>query len=302
MSSNSCSSCGESACSYSKQNSNESPEQFEQRQKIGNTLCNIKHVFFVLSGKGGVGKSTVSTNIACSLANAGLQTGLLDIDFHGPSIPTMLGLAHITSSQMGNHMGKLLPPEVHTGFKVMSLGFLLESADQPVIWRGPMKTGAINQLIGDVEWGDLDVLIVDCPPGTGDEPLSIVQAIPKADGAIIVTTPQQVAIADVRRSVSFCEQLKVPVAGIVENMSGFVCPDCGKEVALFKQGGGEKLAKETGLNFLGKIPITPEIVVSTDEGKSYVDSVKEGVAAKAFKAIADELLKSMKIARNADNS
>lgn len=302
MSSNSCSSCSESSCSYTKQNSNETADQFEQRQKIGNTLCNIKHVYFVLSGKGGVGKSTVSTNIACSLANAGLQTGLLDIDFHGPSIPTMLGLAHLTNSQISNHMGKLVPPEVYPGFKVMSLGFLLESPEQPVIWRGPMKTGAINQLIGDVEWGNLDVLIVDCPPGTGDEPLSIVQAIPKADGAIIVTTPQQVAIADVRRSVSFCEKLNVPVAGIVENMSGFVCPDCGKEVDLFKRGGGEKLAKETGLKFLGKIPITPAIVDSTDEGKSYVDTVKEGVAATAFKTIAEELMKSMNVEKSLDHS
>lgn len=295
MSSNSCSSCNSSSCSYSKKNPNETQEQFDKRQKIGLTLCNIKHVFLVLSGKGGVGKSTVSTNIAYSLANMGFQTGLLDIDFHGPSIPTMLGMSGLGSKDIHMNMGKFMPPEVFPGFKVMSLGFLLESPEQPVIWRGPMKTGIINQLIGDVEWGELDVLVVDCPPGTGDEPLSIAQTIPDADGAIIVTTPQQVAIADVRRSVSFCKKLDLPIAGIVENMSGFKCPDCGKEVSLFKQGGGEKLAKETGVKFLGKVPITPEIVESTDDGKSYIDNFKDSDAALAFKSISEELAKSMGI-------
>ncbi len=289
MSENSCSSCSKSDCSYSKPVQNENDEQFQQRQRIGRALCKIKNVYLVLSGKGGVGKSTVSTNLAISLANAGYKTGLLDIDLHGPSIPTMLGLA---SHKAMNHNGMLLPAEPADYLKVMSMGFLLDSPDQPVVWRGPMKAGAIQQLISDVEWGELDYLIVDCPPGTGDEPLSIAQTIPDAKGAIIVTTPQDVAIADVKRSITFCSMLNLPITGIVENMSGFICPDCGKEINLFKKDGGYHLATANNLEFLGKIPIDPSMVEASDSGKSYINSFEESKANDSFKSIANKLIKN----------
>ena len=204
-------------------------------------LAQIKYKIVVLSGKGGVGKSTTATNLAMSLALAGRKVGLLDIDFHGPSIPKLMGL----EGKKVDVEGELLKP---LGFgenlKVMSLGFLLQSLDDAVIWRGPMKMGAIKQLIKDVAWGELDYLVVDCPPGTGDEPLSIVQLVKNPTGAVVVTQPQALSVADVRRSIRFCEQVKMPVLGVVENMSGFVCPKCGETMDIFKSGGGEEMAKE----------------------------------------------------------
>lgn len=233
-------------------------------------LKGIKKKFVVLSGKGGVGKSTVSVNIACALAAKGFKTGLLDVDVHGPSVPTMLGLtgAKLVSSEKG-----IIPAEIGCipNLKVLSVGFLLGEKDAPVVWRGPMKTGAIKQFIKDVEWGELDYLIVDCPPGTGDEPLSAIQLLDNPDGAVLVTTPQEVSAADVRRSVNFCKMLNLPVAGIIENMSGFACPKCGEVYDIFGKDGGEKIAKDYGINFLGKIPIEPELGKCGDAGVPYVN-------------------------------
>ena len=216
----------------------------------------------VMSGKGGVGKSTVSVGLAWELQQQGFNVGLMDIDFHGPSIPVMLG---ISSNGLETDNGKLVPMDVN-GVKVMSMGFLLPSDDSPVIWRGPMKMGVIKQFIEEVHWGDLDYLIVDCPPGTGDEPLSVCQSLGENTSALIVTTPQEVAASDVRRSVRFCERLKLPVVGIVENMSGFVCTHCGKISNIFGEGGGASTADSYGLTFMGSIPVDSQIRESCDQG------------------------------------
>jgi ATP-binding protein involved in chromosome partitioning len=240
----------------------ETPEDLEERRALRSRLCRIAHKILVLSGKGGVGKSTVAVNLAVSLARAGKRVGLLDVDLHGPSIPKMLRLEDHTV-QVEND--SLVPVQLGD-LKVMSIGFLLRGRDEPVIWRGPMKMGVIRQFLKDVAWGDLDYLIIDSPPGTGDEPLSVCQLIEGADGAVVVTTPQDVATADVRRSIGFCRALKLPVLGVVENMSGFVCPSCGRTTEIFKAGGGEAMAKEMGVPFLGRIPLDPAVGDACDRG------------------------------------
>jgi Mrp family chromosome partitioning ATPase/predicted Fe-Mo cluster-binding NifX family protein len=246
-----------------------SPERDKELEHLlmQDRLSKIKNKIVVLSGKGGVGKSTVATNIAMSLALKGCKTGLLDIDLHGPSIPTMLGLQNkkLQSTETG-----LKPCGYGENFKVISISFLLNNRDDAVIWRGPAKMGMIKQFIMNVEWGELDYLIVDCPPGTGDEPLSIVQLLEEVTGAVIVTTPQQVSVLDVRKSIDFCRKLEVPVLGVIENMSGFICPECNKTVDIFKSGGGEAMAKEMNVPFLGKIPLDPAIVDAGDSGKPFV--------------------------------
>ncbi len=251
------------------------------------TLAKIKHVLVVLSGKGGVGKSTVAANLALGLKLRGKQVGLLDVDVHGPSIPKILGLQGERAMSDGE---KLLPAETPEGLKVMSTALILEKPDEPIVWRGPLKAGVIKQFLGEVRWDELDYLIVDCPPGTGDEPLSICQLIPNADGAILVTTPQQVATLDVSKSITFCNQIGMRIVGLIENMSGFTCPCCGTFTPIFKTGGGEALAKEYGLPFLGKLPIATEIGASGDEGRPFVVSHPESPAAKAFMAVVDEVL------------
>ena len=214
----------------------------------------IRHKIMILSGKGGVGKSTVAANLAVFLSAFGWRTGLLDIDLHGPSIPKLLGLE---GRLPGASPEGMLPVSLYEKLKVMSIGFLLgEERDQPVIVRGPMKHKLIQQFLADVVWGDLDYLIVDSPPGTGDEPLSIAQLVHGADGAVIVTTPQEMALADVRKCIQFCHQVRLPVIGVVENMSGLTCPHCGRVVAPFKTGGGEAMAQKVGVPFLGRIPWT----------------------------------------------
>ncbi len=234
--------------------------------ELERTLAAIKHKIIVLSGKGGVGKSTTAANLALALSLSGKTVGLLDIDFHGPSIPKILGLEGQKPAQEN---GKIVPLGFADNLKVMSLGLLLDGGDDAVIWRGPMKMGAIKQLLKDVKWGPLDYLIVDSPPGTGDEPLSVVQILKNPTGAVVVTQPQDLSVADVRRSVRFCEKLDLPVLGIIENMSGFICPHCRKRVDVFKSGGGEKLAKDMNVNFLGKIPLDPGIVEAGDSGKPF---------------------------------
>ena len=244
----------------------ESEDEFADRQKLQARLCRIRHKVVVLSGKGGVGKSTVAVNLATALMMSGKRVGLLDVDVHGPSIPTMLGLEGETIR--GCEDG-LLPIELGD-MKIMSLGFLLPNQDDAVIWRGPIKMGVIKQFLKDVVWGDLDYLIIDSPPGTGDEPLSVCQLIGTLDGAVIVTTPQRVAAVDVRKSITFCRQLHVPVLGVVENMSGFTCPKCGEVTQILPSGGGKRIAEDMSVPFLGAIPMDPKIAEACDSGRAFV--------------------------------
>ncbi len=261
--------------------------QAEQEQ-IRKRVKQIKHKILVLSGKGGVGKSTVAVNLAMSLALAGKSVGLLDIDIHGPSIPKILDLEKETVRIIGD---TILPVEMRQNLKVMSIGFLLRGSNDAVIWRGPMKYQMIKQFLKDVQWGILDFLIVDSPPGTGDEPLSIVQLLEDADGAIIVTTPQEVALSDVCKCINFCRNLKLPVLGVLENMSGFVCPQCGQKTDVFKSGGGEIMSLQMGVPFLGRVPIDPQIVQSCDSGKPFVYHYKQSPTAKAFGNVSGPILK-----------
>lgn len=249
-------------------------------------LHRICHKILVMSGKGGVGKSTVAANLAISLSLAGKRVGLLDVDIHGPSIPKML---HLEDAHVQTKDGAILPVE-HAGLKVMSIGFLLQERDDAVIWRGPMKATVIKQFLQDVNWGDLDYLIVDSPPGTGDEPLSVCQLAAPVDGAIVVTTPQDVATADVRKSITFCRQLDLPVLGVVENMSGFVCPTCGTVTDIFMAGGGELMAKAMGVPFLGRIPIDPAVGQACDDGKPFVYHHSQTETAKAFERVIAPIL------------
>jgi len=248
----------------------------------------VKHVILVLSGKGGVGKSTVSTNLASALAAHGRNVGLLDLDIHGPTIPKMLGI----EDQRPAVLGKTMEPIHVTGnLSVMSMAFLLPDTSSPVIWRGPMKMAAIQQFLADVNWGALDYLIVDLPPGTGDEALSIIQLAPNVQGAVIVTTPQDVSVLDAVKAVKFIEKLELPVIGIIENMSGMVCPHCGDTIDLFGRGGGEKAARELGVPYLGSIPIDPAMVKAGDEGRPYVLRHADTPAWKAVHTVMENLVK-----------
>jgi len=228
----------------------------------------VKHVILVLSGKGGVGKSTVAANLAIAISNQGYQTGLIDLDIHGPNIPKMLG---IEDEKLNSADGKTIEPVHLTGtLSVVSMAFLLPEKSSPVIWRGPMKMTAIKQFLEDVNWGEMDYLVADLPPGTGDEALTIAQLAPNIAGAVIVTTPQEVAVLDSTKSVKFAEKIGLKVLGIVENMSGMVCPHCGETIDLFGKGGGEKAAKELNVPFLGSIPIDPEMRKAGDEGRPFI--------------------------------
>ncbi|MEA4817533.1 MAG: Mrp/NBP35 family ATP-binding protein [[Clostridium] scindens] len=234
----------------------------EQDKRIDAFLGKVKHKLMVMSGKGGVGKSTVAANLAIALSEKGYNVGLLDVDLHGPSIAGILGLTGIPLNADGD---RLLPYQYNEHLEVMTVQGLLADPDEALIWRGPLKIGVIRQFLADTNWSELDYLIVDCPPGTGDEPLTVIQTIEDAQ-AVIVTTPQEVSLSDVRKSISFCQQTQLEILGIVENMSGFVCPDCGAVHNIFKSGGGAKLAAERGISFLGKLPIDPQVVDSEDIG------------------------------------
>ena len=256
--------------------------------KISKNLSKIKHKIIVLSGKGGVGKSTVSVNLALTLSKKNYNVGLLDSDLHGPSIPKMLGIEDERPEPTNTGFNPIfLSPHL----KVMSIGFLLQDKDSPVIWRGPLKMGAIKQFIGDCNWGKLDYLIIDLPPGTGDEPLSIAQLIPKCDGTVIVTTPQDVALVSVRKSINFVKKMNMPIIGIIENMSGFKCPHCGKSIDIFKIGGGLKASKDFNVPFLGKVPLDIDIVETGDSGEPFVIKNKDSEAAKAFVEIVENIEK-----------
>lgn len=254
---------------------------------IEEKLSKVKHIYVVLSGKGGVGKSTVAVNLALGLSLQGFRTGILDVDIHGPSIPKMLGLS---GKRFTIKNDEIIPIECYANVNVVSMAFLLDDHRTPVIWRGPAKANIIREFISHVDWGNLDYLVVDCPPGTGDEPLSIGQLLGKKAQAIIVTTPQEVATIDVEKCITFCRELGLPIAGIVENMSGFVCPHCGKETLIFSHGGGEELARSSNVPFLGKVPLDPEIVVSGDSGKPYMYFFAKSQTGKRFEEIVERLI------------
>ena len=253
------------------------------------SLSKIKHKIFVLSGKGGVGKSSISANLAASLSKKGYKTGLMDVDVHGPSIAHMLGLTEMLNISENK---LLIPKQINGNLKVVSVQALMQDKDQAIIWRGPAKSGMIRQFVSSVDWGELDFLIIDAPPGTGDEPLTVVQTIPEALG-IIVTTPQEVALADIRKSISFCKTVHLKTLGIVENMAGFKCPHCNEPIDLFSSGGGEKTAKAQGLTFLGSIPFDTEVVISGDSGVPIMLQDKETRFSKGFDKIVENIIKQL---------
>lgn len=267
-----------------------SAEDIEEETRLRDTLAGIKHVIIVLSGKGGVGKSTVSSNLAISLSKEGYQVGIMDLDITGPNIPKMF---HVEDSKLEVVDERLIPVMYPPSLKIMSMAFLLPDRDSAIMWRGPVKMGAVRQFIEDVNWGTLDYLVIDMPPGTGDEALSIVQLIPKADGAVIVTTPQDVAILDSRKSVTFALQTHIPVIGIVENMSGFVCPHCGEVTEIFRSGGGEAAAKDMNVQFLGRVPIEPAVAQAGDDGLPIVESAPDSASAKAFRDIVLKIVRTI---------
>ncbi|HOQ05065.1 MAG TPA: iron-sulfur cluster carrier protein MrpORP [Anaerohalosphaeraceae bacterium] len=249
-------------------------EQQNHGNRIGKTIL-------VMSGKGGVGKSSVAVNLAVWMAIQNRKTGLLDIDLHGPSIPKMLGMEEQKIFQIE---GQMHPAQYRPNLKVMSIGFLLENPDTPIIWRGPAKHSFLQQCIQNVWWDQLDVLVVDCPPGTGDEVLSVVHLLGKIDGAILVTTPQEIALLDVRKCISFCQQLKIPVLGLIENMNGLLCPHCGKKVDLFGYGACQDAAEQFGVPVLGGIPFAPELARTGDIGRPIVQNNPLHPAAQALAA------------------
>ncbi len=289
-------------------------QQMQRKMRISKMDEQIKHKIMVLSGKGGVGKSTVATGLALSLARDGKKVGLMDIDITGPNVPKMMGLEN---SDLNVEEGQIYPAEGPSGVKVISMAFLLEDPDKPVIWRGPIKLGAIQQFIGDVAWGELDALIIDFPPGTGDEPLTVSQSLPGIDGVVIVTTPQEVALLDSRKSINFAKTISVPVLGVVENMSGYTLRgtsepnskvsvmgpggipiDCQSDkdgkwevtLDLFKSGGGEESSRELEVPFLGSLPFDPGIVRGGDDGVHRIIAEPEGETAKAFQSIVEGVL------------
>ncbi|ACU89232.1 Mrp/NBP35 family ATP-binding protein [Desulfomicrobium baculatum] len=281
----SCSSCSGKKTLGSIQDSPES--KIERQDKvIASTLSKIKYKLFVMSGKGGVGKSSVSTNLAAALAIKGYKVGLLDVDIHGPSVPHLLGLTGLLDidPQKG-----IQPKRYSENLAVVSMESLLKDPDQAVLWKGPMKTSAIRQFVSDVDWGELDFLVIDSPPGTGDEPMAVLKTVPDAL-CIVITTPQEISLADVRKSINFLQYVKANILGVVENMSGLICPHCSQKIDLFKRGGGEELAKKYSLPFLGSIPLDPVTVVAGDLGKPVVMLDVECPAKTALLAMAERVI------------
>jgi ATP-binding protein involved in chromosome partitioning len=263
-------------------------QQREQQRRIKTAMDKIKHKIAVISGKGGVGKSTVTVNLAASFVMHGFHgsVGILDADITGPCVPKILGVKgqRLQSGPVG--MAPVVSP---FGIKVTSMAFLLPSEETPVIWRGPLKMKAIQQFLSDIMWGELEFLLIDLPPGTGDEPLSIMQLLPEMDGVVIVTIPSEVSQEVVKKAVTFSRKLNIPIIGIVENMSGFVCPKCGAEYDIFGSGGGKKIADDLGIPFLGKIPIDPQICVDSDRGTPFVLEHRDSKSTKAFMDIVEKI-------------
>ncbi len=257
----------------------------EQQQLLKERMSKIKHKIAVISGKGGVGKSTITVNLAAAFAKAGYAVGILDADIHGPSVPRLLGLS---GQQVRIGPPGAFPVPGPLGMKVVSIDFFLPET-VPTIWRGPLKMGAIRQFLQDMVWGELDVLFIDLPPGTGDEPLSIAQLLPNIDGVVVVTMPSDLSSSIVKKAITFALRLNMPIIGVVENMSGFICPHCGTRTEIFKSGGGRKMAEETGVPFLGSIPIDPEVGVDADRGLPFMIAHEDSAAAKAFKEIVEKV-------------
>lgn len=278
------SSCGGSCGSEQKSSCGSGDARLAQQDiAITRSLGKIKHKILVMSGKGGVGKSTVAVNLALCLAKKGHKVGLMDVDLHGPDVCRMLNL---TGSLMApENPDDLIPPLTYNDhLKVVSLEYMMKNRDDAIIWRGPLKIQAIRQFLSDMDWGELDYLIVDAPPGTGDEPLSVAQTMTGVQ-AVVVTTPQAVALADVRKSINFCKAVDMPIVGVVENMSGFVCPHCSETVDIFSKGGGEQTARDFDLPFLGRVPMDPRVVVAGDSGTPYLSGDDDSPAIKAFDAV-----------------
>jgi Mrp family chromosome partitioning ATPase len=274
-------------------NSKENAEKKLQNETyLKDNLARIKHKLLVISGKGGVGKSTIAVNLAYGLAFSGKKVGILDIDIHGPSIAKMLGIEGRTLG-LSKISNRPMPVKAHDNLYAMTIATLIQDEDAPVIWRGPLKMGVIKQFLQDIEWPELDYLIVDSPPGTGDEPLSIVQILKKVDGSIIVSTPQDVAILDARKTIKFSEKLSVPVLGIIENMSGFTCPHCGKKIEIFQGQGTIKAANDFNVDILGKIPIDNKIVKTSDAGRPYIYDYNSLPAAREMKNIVNKVIKKV---------
>jgi len=272
------------SCGFSSQQDEHKRQDMEIRER----LAHIKNKILVMSGKGGVGKSSIAAYLSVALGKKGYKVGLMDVDLHGPSIPRLLGLRG--TIRPGTENSKAKPIEYLPNMEVISIESLMgEDKDQATIWRGPLKIGVIRQFIADIEWSDLDFLIVDSPPGTGDEPLTVAQTIPDAK-ALIVTTPQEISLADVRKSIHFCQQVNMEILGLVENMSGFVCPHCGKVIDLFKTGGGLITAKQENIRFLGTLPIEPTVVRNGDAGNMALLDKEEIEFSRSFNEIVDRIL------------
>jgi ATP-binding protein involved in chromosome partitioning len=261
-------------------------QTLEQQEILRYRMSKVKHKIAVISGKGGVGKSVITVNLAASFAQQGKQVGILDADIHGPSVPRLLGL---TGQQVKVGPPGAFPITGPMGIKVVSIDFFLPEEKTPTIWRGPLKMRAIRHLLSDVVWGELDVLLVDLPPGTGDEALSIAQLLPEIDGVIIVTMPSELSRAIVKKAITFAQRMGMPIIGIIENMSGFVCPTCGDHVDIFQSGGGKRMAEETGVPFLGKIPIDPKVSAASDKGSPFVIEHPDSAASKAFTVIVEKV-------------
>ncbi|MCP4694105.1 MAG: Mrp/NBP35 family ATP-binding protein [Desulfobacterales bacterium] len=259
--------------------------QDQQGAAVKSSLDKIKNKFVVMSGKGGVGKTSTSVNLSIALAKKGFKVGIMDVDLHGPDVPRMLGLSGMLDL---NKERKLEPMRYSDNLAAVSIESLMTSKDDAIIWRGPVKYSAIQQFIGDVSWGQLDFLLIDSPPGTGDEPLTVAQTINDAR-ALIVTTPQEVSLADVRKSISFCQTVKMDIFGLIENMSGFTCPHCNETIDMYGTGGGEKTANDAGVQFLGKVPFDPRIVKCGDSGTSMLEKHADSEVTKAFDVIAERM-------------
>jgi ATP-binding protein involved in chromosome partitioning len=257
-----------------------------EEQMLKFRMGKIKHKVAVISGKGGVGKSTVTVNLAIAFALHGYRVGVLDADIHGPSIPKMLGL---TGQRLEAGPPGVFPAVGPFNIKVVSIGFLLPDDNTPVIWRGPLKMTAIRQFLSDVVWGDLDLLLIDLPPGTGDEPLSVAQLLPEMDGVIIVTIPSEVSQIVVKKAVMFAKKLGLQIIGVIENMSGFICPNCGTKIDIFQSGGGRQIAEEMGIPFLGSIPIDQKICEDSDRGVPFIAEHKDSQASRAFMEIVQKI-------------
>jgi len=265
------------------------PQQMQADQDIAvnASLGKIKNKILVMSGKGGVGKTSTSVNLSIALADKGYNVGIMDVDLHGPDVPRMLGLE---GTPQVNENKKLNPISYSKNLTAISIESFTPNKDDAIIWRGPLKFSAIKQFISDIDWGNLDFLVIDAPPGTGDEPLTVAQTISDAK-AIIVTTPQEVALADVRKSINFCKTVKMEIFGLIENMSGFLCPHCGEMVELFGAGGGEKTANQMGVRFLGRIPFDPQMVACGDSGVCYQEFHRDSAVTKAFTDVAEAMSK-----------